>query len=406
MTRKNSPHQHEQAHQNGGESGYHLYVTHAIRDIGEEAWSACYDDSLSLIKNNPFLSYTFLEALELSGCVSEQTGWLPHHLALRNEAGATLAVMPLYLKSHSQGEYVFDHAWADALERAGGQYYPKLQSAIPFTPVTAPKVLMRKGGNKTAIQAAMASGLRQLCDRYPISSAHLTFLPEGQKKAFKEQGFLIRQDRQFQWINEDYSSFEEFLAQLSSRKRKNIRKERKTAQSHGLTIRHKSGSDITETDWDAFFDFYMDTGARKWGRPYLNRTFFSIIGERMANQILLILAYDEDIPVAGALNFIGGDTLYGRYWGCKGSYPCLHFELCYHQAIEWAIDHGLMCVEAGAQGEHKLARGYVPHFTWSAHWIAHPGFREAIADYLEGERSAVQQEHDLLSNLSPFRTND
>ncbi len=387
-------------------TSYHLHVTHSIRDIGRDAWSACFSDTLSQAKFNPFLSFDFLDALELSGCVSEQTGWLPHHLALKAEGGDVMAVMPLYLKSHSQGEYVFDHAWADALERAGGQYYPKLQSAIPFTPVTAPKVLMRNGGNLDATHEAMASGLRQLCQRFPISSAHVTFLPDYQKSQFEKQGFLIRQDRQFHWINEDYNSFDDFLDQLSSRKRKNIRKERKTAQSHGLTMLHKTGAEITDADWDAFFGFYMDTGARKWGRPYLNRDFFSIIGERMSDQILLVMAYDGATPVAGALNFIGGDTLYGRYWGSIASYPCLHFELCYHQAIEWAIANKLMCVEAGAQGEHKLARGYIPHTTWSAHWIAHPSFRQAIADYLEGERAAIQQEHEILADMSPFRSND
>ncbi|PLW77298.1 GNAT family N-acetyltransferase [Cohaesibacter celericrescens] len=387
-------------------SGYQLHIIHSIREIGEAAWNACLGDTLSPTKANPFLSYAFLEALELSGCVCEQTGWLPHHMALRDETAQTLAVLPLYLKSHSQGEYVFDHAWADALERSGGQYYPKLQSAIPFTPVNAPKVLARKGINLSTALAAMANGMQQLCERYPISSSHLTFLPEDQKSEFEKQGFLVRRDQQFHWVNEDYESYDDFLAQLSSRKRKNIRKERKTAQKHGLIIRHKQGSDITEADWDAFYDFYMDTGARKWGRPYLNRAFFSLIGERLADKILLIMAYDNDTPVAGALNFIGGDTLYGRYWGTVGDYPCLHFELCYHQAIDWAIAHKMLCVEAGAQGEHKLARGYIPQTTWSAHWIAHPAFREAIDDYLQRERQAAEAEQDFLTTLSPFKKGD
>ena len=387
-------------------TGYQLHIVHSMREIGEEAWDACLNDTLSERKANPFLTFAFLDALELSGCVSEQTGWLPHHMALKDEDGTILAVQPLYLKSHSRGEYVFDYAWADALERAGGQYYPKLQSAVPFTPVNAPKVLCRSGVNRDTALSAMASGMRQLCEKYPISSAHLTFLPEEQKSGFEDLGFLVRRDQQFHWVNEDYESFDDFLAQLSSRKRKNIRKERKTAQSHGLTIAKKQGNDITEADWDAFFGFYMDTGARKWGSPYLNRSFFSLIGERMADKILLVMAYEDDVPVAGALNFIGGDTLYGRYWGTIGDYPCLHFELCYHVAIEWAIDHNLMCVEAGAQGEHKLARGYVPQTTWSAHWIDNPSFRDAIDDYLRRERQAAEAEQEFLSTLSPFKKSD
>ena len=385
------------------ETGYQLHIVHSMREIGEAAWTACLNGTLSQTRYNPFLSFAFLEALELSGCVSDQTGWLPHHLALKSESGEICAVQPLYLKSHSQGEYVFDYAWADALERAGGQYYPKLQSAIPFTPVNAPKVLSRNGINEEIAIAAMASGMRQLCEKYPISSAHLTFLPEAQKSIFEDQGFLIRRDKQFHWVNEDYETFDDFLAHLSSRKRKNIRKERKTAQSHGLIIKNKRGQDITESDWDAFYDFYMDTGSRKWGSPYLNRAFFSLIGERMADEILLVMAYEGETPVAGALNFIGGDTLYGRYWGTIGDYPCLHFELCYHRAIDWAIANKLMCVEAGAQGEHKIARGYVPQTTWSAHWIDHPGFRDAIADYLRREHRAAEADQDFLETLSPFK---
>ena len=388
------------------DKSYQLHIVHAIKEIGEDEWNACLKDTLSERKANPFLDFAFLDALEMSGCVSDQTGWLPHHMALKDEDGTVLAVQPLYLKSHSQGEYVFDYAWADALERAGGQYYPKLQSAIPFTPVNAPKVLTRKSINPEAALSAMASGMKQLCSKYPISSAHLTFIPEAQKSAFEAQSFLARRDQQFHWVNEDYETFDDFLAQLSSRKRKNIRKERKIAQSHGLAIVEKQGEAITEADWDAFFDFYMDTGARKWGSPYLNRTFFSLIGERMANRILLIMAYDEQMPVAGALNFIGGDTLYGRYWGTVGDYPCLHFELCYHRAIDWAIRHGMLCVEAGAQGEHKIARGYVPQTTWSVHWIDHPGFRDAIADYLERERRAAADQQEFLATLSPFKKGD
>ena len=374
-----------------------------MAEIGEADWSACLDGTLSPRKANPFLSYAFLEALESAGSVSERTGWMPHHLALKQENGEVLAVMPLYLKSHSRGEYVFDYAWADAFTRAGGHYYPKLQSAIPFTPVNAPKVLTRAGIDRTSALAAMAGGMKQLCERYPISSAHLTFVTEEEKRGFESQGFLMRRDQQFHWVNEDYENFEDFLAALSSRKRKNIRKERKTANSHGLTIRSKRGDEILETDWDAFYDFYMDTGARKWGSPYLNRTFFSLLHERMADKVLLVMAYDGARAVAGALNLIGGDTLYGRYWGSLGDYPCLHFELCYHRAIDWAIENRFLCVEAGAQGEHKLARGYVPQTTWSVHWIDHPGFRDAIDDYLQREREAVAAEQEFLATLTPFK---
>ena len=388
------------------QTAYQLHIKRSISAIGPDDWTACLEDTLSPRKANPFLSYAFLHALEKSGCVAEETGWLPHHLALKDNAGAILAVQPLYLKSHSQGEYVFDHAWADALERSGGQYYPKLQSAIPFTPVNAPKILSRKHVNKGSAIAAMADGMKQLCARYPISSAHCTFLPREEKEGLEAQGFLVRRDQQFHWINEDYADFDDFLAQLSARKRKNIRKERKIAQSHGLTFHARTGGEITEADWDAFFEFYMDTGNRKWGMPYLNRDFFSLIGETMADAILLFFAQDGDRPVAGALNFIGGDTLYGRYWGSLGSYPSLHFELCYHRAIEWAITHDLSCVEAGAQGEHKLARGYVPQTTWSAHWIDHPAFRQAVEDYLIREREAVANEEAFLTEMSPFKKNN
>lgn len=388
------------------EKSFSLHIVNAMGDIPQADWTRCLEDSLSKRKANPFLSHAFLNALELSGCATEATGWMPHHLVLKDGEGEIHAVQPLYLKSHSQGEYVFDHGWADAFERAGGNYYPKLQSAIPFTPANAPKILARKTLNKDVAIAAMASGMKQLCQRYPISSAHLTFIPETEKESFAKEGFLVRRDQQFHWVNEDYEDYEDFLSQLSSRKRKNIRKERKTAQSHGLTIIQKTGTEIADSDWDAFFGFYMDTGARKWGRPYLNRDFFSLIGDHMAEKILLVMAYDGDNAVAGALNFIGGDTLYGRYWGSVGNYPCLHFELCYHQAIDYAIANGLACVEAGAQGEHKLARGYVPQTTWSVHWIDHPAFRQAIEDYLMRERRAVASDQSFLEALSPFKKND
>ncbi|MCT4655380.1 MAG: GNAT family N-acetyltransferase [Cohaesibacter sp.] len=386
-----------------GEQGFHLHVCQKISDIGQADWDRCLGETLSERKHVPFLSYAFLSSLEDSGCASEETGWMPHHLALRDESGETFACMPLYLKSHSQGEYVFDYAWADAFERTGGHYYPKLQSSIPFTPVNAPKCLIRNTIDRQSALAAFASGIRQLCERYHLSSAHLTFLPQAEKSLLDDQGFLMRQDRQFHWINEDYEHFDEFLASLSSRKRKNIKKERKTAQSHGLSFATKRGSDISQSDWDAFFAFYMETGSRKWGRPYLTRPFFSMLAERMGDDLLLFLALEGDRPVAGALNFIGGDTLYGRYWGALDHYPCLHFELCYHQAIDWAIEHNLACVEAGAQGEHKIARGYVPQTTWSCHWISHPAFRDVIADYLKDERNHAQAELDFLTDMTPFK---
>ncbi len=384
------------------EQTLHLEVCHSISEIGQESWDACRQTNPSAA-GNPFLSYAFLSALEDSGCVSEQSGWLPHHLALKDETEAILACLPLYLKAHSQGEYVFDHGWADAFERAGGRYYPKLQSSIPFTPVTSPKLLIREGLNANVATAAFASGLKQLCDRYHISSVHLTFLPDSEKEKWAEQGLLPRRDRQFHWINQDYESFDDFLAELSSRKRKAIKKERRQAQGHGLTLVQKRGKDISPDDWDSFFSFYMDTGARKWGRPYLTRPFFAMLAERMNDDLLLFMALDGETPVAGALNFIGKDTLYGRYWGTIGDYPNLHFELCYHQAVEWAIEQGFSRVEAGAQGEHKLARGYIPQATWSCHWINNPSFRQAIEDYLQAERREVAAEQDFLTDLAPFK---
>lgn len=379
-----------------------LEVCHSIAQIGEESWESCRQATPSAA-GNPFLSYPFLSALEDSGCVSEQSGWLPHHLALKDETDGALACLPLYLKAHSQGEYVFDHGWADAFERAGGRYYPKLQSSIPFTPVTSPKLLTREGLNPDVATAAFASGLKQLCDRYHISSVHLTFLPDGEKENWTEQGLLPRRDRQFHWINQNYENFDDFLSALSSRKRKAIRKERRQAQSHGLTLLQKRGDEISSDDWDSFFSFYMDTGARKWGRPYLTRPFFAMLSERMNDDLLLFLALDGGTPVAGALNFIGKDALYGRYWGTTGEYPSLHFELCYHQAIEWAIEHEFSRVEAGAQGEHKLARGYIPQATWSCHWIDNPSFRQAIEDYLQAERHEAAAEQDFLTDLAPFK---
>ncbi|MCV6546434.1 MAG: GNAT family N-acetyltransferase [Cohaesibacter sp.] len=384
------------------EQSLHLEVCHSIAQIGQESWSICCNDTPKAA-DNPFLTYAFLSALEESGCVSEQSGWLPHHLVLKDEKDTILACLPLYLKAHSQGEYVFDHGWADAYERAGGRYYPKLQSSLPFTPVTAPKLLTRRELNPDMATKAFASGLKQVCERYHISSVHLTFLPQTEKSRWEKQDFLIRRDRQFHWINQDYDSFDDFLTDLASRKRKAIKKERRQAQNHGLTIIKKRGDEISEQDWDSFFAFYMDTGARKWGRPYLTRAFFAMLSERMSDNLLLFIAKNGENPVAGALNFIGKDTLYGRYWGAIGDYPSLHFELCYHQAIEWAIEHGYKSVEAGAQGEHKLARGYIPQTTWSCHWIDNPSFRQAVEDYLQAERREAAAEQDFLTDLAPFK---
>lgn len=320
---------------------------------------------------------------------------------ISDDAGQPIGLLPLFLKSHSMGEYVFDHGWANALERAGGSYYPKLQGSIPFTPATAPKLLVPSGNLE--IRAALLSTAEELARQRNASSVHLTFLTEEDATTTATSDWLQRVDTQFHWHNEEFASFDAFLETLSSRKRKTIRRERRDALSNGLTIRCLTGSDIKEEHWDAFFDFYEDTGSRKWGRPYLNRDFFSRIGATMADRILLVLAYDGDEPIAGAINFIGRDTLYGRNWGTTRDVPFLHFEVCYYQAIDFAIAHKLRVVEAGAQGEHKLARGYVPVTTHSAHWIAHPGLRHAIADYLAEERPAVEREQAILEEFTPFR---
>lgn len=365
----------------------------SIADIGREAW-----DAQASRTGDPFLSYDFLEACEASGCAQPRQGWAPRHLTLEDD-GETVGVMPLYLKGHSQGEYVFDHAWADAYERAGGAYYPKLLSAIPFTPVTGPRLLADTDDRRRALLGAAVG----LAEREGLSSLHINFADDADQALMVEAGLLDRQDRQFIWENAGYPDFEAFLAQLSSGRRKTIRRERRDARA-GLDIRILTGGDITEDAWDAFFAFYMDTGSRKWGRPYLNRLFFSLVGERMADRIALVMAYDAGRPIAGALNFIGRDALYGRQWGALEHRPFLHFELCYYQAIDFAISRGLSRVEAGAQGEHKLARGYLPRTVHSAHFISHPGLRNAVADYLEHERMAVVENASVLTqDFSPFR---
>ncbi|WP_084673655.1 GNAT family N-acetyltransferase [Sphingomonas sp. MM-1] len=357
-------------------------------------WDACAGTG------NPFVSHAFLSALEDSGSVGPRTGWQPLPIIVDGADGRPAAIAPAYGKSHSQGEYVFDHAWADAWERAGGRYYPKLQIAAPFSPVPGPRLLLRDG--EAAAAPALIAAIETVVRQNGLSSAHATFVAPDQVPLFEAAGWLIRSDRQFHWANQGYGCFDDFLDALASRKRKAIRKER-TAAVAGLDIVHLSGGDLTEAHWDAFWAFYQDTGARKWGRPYLTRAFFSALGERMADRVLLMLALRDGRPIAGALNLIGGDTLYGRYWGATEEVPFLHFELCYYQAIDAAIARGLARVEAGAQGEHKLARGYEPVATWSAHFIPDPGFRRAVADYLAAERRAVDDEIEMLAEMGPFR---
>ncbi|MBN4046466.1 N-acetyltransferase [bacterium AH-315-P15] len=351
---------------------------------------------------NPFVSHTFLNALEESGSATPETGWAPSHVLLELE-GKLVGAAPAYLKSHSQGEYVFDHGWADAFERAGGTYFPKLQCSVPFTPATGPRLLVAPGENESLYRTALASALVQVTDQHELSSLHITFLPKQDWEALGQRGFLQRTDQQFHWENAGYGKFEDFLSALSSAKRKTLRKERARAVEAGLEIEWLTGADITEAHWNAFWVFYQDTGSRKWGRPYLTRAFFSLVGARMADDILLIFAKRNGVPIAGALNFIGGDTLFGRYWGCTEHHKFLHFEISYYQAIDFAIQKGLARVEAGAQGEHKLARGYLPVTTYSAHWISNPHFRAAVSDYLDRERNYIAEDMEVLKEHTPFR---
>ena len=351
--------------------------------------------------DNPFLDHAFFLALEQSGCATGKTGWQPQHITIDDAEGKPIGLMPLFLKSHSMGEYVFDHGWANALERAGGHYYPKLQCSVPFTPATAPKLLVPSGDAN--IEAALLSAAQQLAIQRDASSVHATFVPEEQADLIESDGWLKRVDTQFHWHNEGFATFDDFLETLSSRKRKTIRRERRDALGDGLTVKWLSGADLREEHWDAFYAFYEDTGARKWGRPYLNREFFSRLNATMADRIVLMLAYDGREAIAGAINFLGKDRIYGRNWGCTREVPFLHFELCYYQAIDYAIAHKLDVVEAGAQGEHKLARGYAPATTYSVHWIAHRGLRDAVADFLEHERASVEENQELLEQFTPFR---
>jgi predicted N-acyltransferase len=351
--------------------------------------------------DNPFLNHAFFLALEESGCTGRRSGWQPQHILLEDASGSPVGLMPLFKKSHSMGEYVFDHSWADAFERAGGSYYPKLQASVPFTPVTAPKLLVPSGD--PAIRRALLTTAETLCDRLEASSVHATFVPANESMLGAEAEWLVRTDTQFHWHNQGFATFDDFLSTLSSRHRKSIRRERRDALADGLTVKSLSGAELTEAAWDAFYGFYEDTGSRKWGQPYLNRTFFSLLGEKLAESVVLMLAYDGKNAIAGALNLKGTTTLYGRNWGATRQVPFLHFEVCYYQAIDYAIAHGLQTVEAGAQGEHKLARGYVPTLTHSIHWISNPGLRQAIADYLVRERASVAHNQEVLDQYTPFR---
>jgi uncharacterized protein len=372
-----------------------LTLHSAIAEIDADAWDACAG------RDNPFVSHAFLSALEDSGSASTRTGWLPQHAALRSEDGRLVAVAPMYAKSHSYGEYVFDHGWANALERAGGSYYPKLQVAVPFSPVPGPRLLRRPDSGIPI--AALADALEQACQSHDLSSVHVTFCSQEEAEGLEEAGWLRRIGMQFHWENRGYCSFDDFLGDLSSRKRKVLRRERRDANGAGLTFHSLSGADITEAHWDAFYRFYQSTVDRKWGSAYLTRRFFSLLGERIGDRVVLMYAEAGGKPVAGALNLAGSEALYGRNWGCRGDWPFLHFELCYYRAIDWAIEHGLQRVEAGAQGRHKIQRGYMPKPTFSAHWISHKGLRRAVANFLDDERSAIEAEMAALAEESPFR---
>ncbi|MHA1529925.1 MAG: GNAT family N-acetyltransferase [Alphaproteobacteria bacterium] len=381
-----------------------IRVLPGIDRIDADDWDACAAPEAGARALSPFTTHRFLRALEQSGSAAADTGWAPHHL-VASLKDRILGVMPLYLKGHSQGEYVFDHAWADAWERAGGDYYPKLQSAVPFTPATGPRLLVRPDSpvEPDTVRAALVQGAVSLTERSGLSSLHITFCTQAEWDLGGQLGLLQRTDQQFHWRNHGYRDFEAFLAALSSRKRKQIRRERAQAAASGITIHRFTGAEIEPGHWDAFWHFYQDTGGRKWGAPYLTRRFFEAIHQTMRDDILLVFCERGGRWIAGALNFIGRDTLYGRYWGCTEDHAFLHFEACYYQAIEFAIGHDLARVEAGAQGPHKLTRGYEPVTTRSLHWIPDPGFRRAVADYLQHERTAVARENAALATMTPFR---
>ncbi|MFM9939125.1 MAG: GNAT family N-acetyltransferase [Hyphomicrobiaceae bacterium] len=425
-----------------GEPGAVVRIEPRIADIAAADWDAMANPPG--VAHDPFISHAFLKALEDASTVGPRTGWVPQHLVLEDApvaggqakapgetapvaggqakapvetapvaggqakapANAIKGVMPCYVKSHSKGEYIFDYGWAEAYERAGGRYYPKLQTAVPFTPVPGRRLLVVPDASQALRERQLLAGGIELAKRVGASSLHLTFLTEGEWQRSGEAGLLQRTDKQFHWHNQGYKTFEDFLSSLASRKRKAIRKERRDAVEGGLVIERVTGKAITEAHWDAFFQFYMDTGSRKWGRPYLNRAFFSHLGTSMPERCLLVMVRRGDSYIAGALNLIGGDCLYGRYWGTIDPQPCLHFEVCYYQAIEYAIEHGLARVEAGAQGEHKLARGYIPQATYSVHWIGDEGFRSAVARYLDDERQHMESHRAALAEYAPYRKGD
>lgn len=375
-------------------------ILHSLDEITAARWNRCANPGAQ-VPYDPFVSHEYLSALEESGSATSETGWQPFHLCLE-EAETLLGVMPMYVKGHSQGEYVFDYAWADAWQRAGQSYYPKLQASVPFTPATGRRLLTPTPDPE--VERLLLGAAMQVSEQIDISSLHITFMPESQCQQAGELGYLKRMDQQYHWHNPGYGSFSDFLNDLSSKKRKNLRRERREALVNDIEVEWVTGSDLTEAHWDAFYQFYLDTGSRKWGSPYLTRKFFSLIGERLARHVLLILCRRDGRYVAGALNFIGGDTLYGRNWGCIEHHPFLHFEICYYQAIDFAIEHGLKRVEAGAQGGHKVARGYLPQATHSAHWIADSGFRDAVRRFLEDERRYVAEDIDYTEQRSPFKS--
>lgn len=377
-----------------------MKILPGIGAVSAGAWDGCANPDAGT--QNPFLSHAFLAALEQSGAVGPGTGWMAHHLVIEEPDGTVQGVMPLYSKSHSQGEYVFDHAWAEALQRVGVSYYPKLQCAVPFTPVPGRRLLARPGPNQLETERLLARAAQAFAQRAGASSVHITFASEGEWTRLAGEDFLQRTGQQFHWRNEGYGSFDDFLGSLASRKRKAIRNERAEAQD-GVEIFAVSGREIKEAHWDAMFAFYLDTGSRKWGRPYLNRAFFSLLGQALADRCLIVFARQSGSLVAGALHLIGGDCIYGRYWGTTVYHPSLHFELCYYRAIDFAITHGLARAEAGAQGEHKLARGYLPETTYSLHWIADPRLRSGVARFLAAERSEVAEVNAILREHGPFK---
>ena len=380
----------------GGDS-YTISTHKSMAEIDARDWDACAGG------DNPFVSHCFLQALEESGSVQPETGWGPHHLTLQDPAGEIVGAIPLYLKGHSHGEYVFDWAWADAYERAGGRYYPKLLSAVPFTPVTGPRLMVRQDAGHTMCLKALGSGMIQLAERYGLSTIHVNFLEDSPCDTLEELGYLRRTGLQFHWRNGGYQTFDDFLGDLSSRKRKSIRKEREKVRTAGIEMKRFSGPDLKPEHWDHFYHFYIDTYDRKWGAPYLTRPFFDLLQERMADQVMLVMAYQDGHPIAGALNLVGSQTLYGRNWGCDGNYKFLHFEACYYQAIEFAIERGLQTVEAGTQGQHKIQRGYLPTPTYSAHWCHDAGFTRAIQQFLDQETREQEYLICELGKQSPYR---